>query len=44
MGWKVHDPVSGEVRVAKLYVAVLGASNYTYVEPVFCEDVATWGV
>ena len=41
-GLRVHDAVSGEVRVAKLYVAVLGASNYTYVEPVFSEDVATW--
>ena len=26
-GLQVHDVVSGEVRVAKLYVAVLGASN-----------------
>jgi transposase len=41
-GLEVHDAVSGEVRVAKLYVAVLGASNYTYVEPVFSEDIATW--
>ncbi|HEY0092915.1 MAG TPA: IS21 family transposase, partial [Archangium sp.] len=41
-GLQVHEPVSGEARVAKLYVAVLGASNYTYVEPVFGEDVATW--
>jgi len=36
------DAATGEVRVAKLFVAVLGASNLTYVEPVFSEDVPTW--
>ncbi|NNB92032.1 IS21 family transposase [Corallococcus exiguus] len=41
-GVQVVDAVTGEVRVAKLFVAVLGASNLTYVEPVFSEDVATW--
>ena len=41
-GVQVVDAASGEVRVAKLFVAVLGASNLTYVEPVFSEDVATW--
>jgi transposase len=41
-GVEVQDAVTGEVRVAKLFVAVLGASNLTYVEPVFSEDVATW--
>jgi len=41
-GVQVVDTVTGEVRVAKLFVAVLGASNLTYVEPVFSEDMATW--
>jgi transposase len=41
-GVQVVDAVTGEVRVAKLFVAVLGASNLTYVEPVFSEDVPTW--
>ncbi len=41
-GIEVIDPLTGEVRVAKLFVAVLGASNLTYVEPVFTEELATW--
>ena len=41
-GVEVVDGASGEVRVAKLFVAVLGASSLTYVEPVFGEDVPTW--
>jgi transposase len=35
------DAATGEVRVARLFVAALGASNLTYVEPVFSEDVPT---
>ena len=38
----IVDRRTGEVRPAKLFVAVLGHSNYTYVEPVFSEDAATW--
>ena len=41
-GIEVIDPVTGEVRKAKLFVGVLGASGFTYVEPVFAEDIATW--
>ena len=41
-GIDVVDPVTGEIRTAKLFVAVLGASSYTYVEPVFSEDIVTW--
>src|SRR5205814_2172177 len=36
------DPLTGEVKVAKLFVAVLGASSYTYVEPELHEDLPTW--
>lgn len=41
-GIGVFDPERNEIRTAKLFVAVLGASNLTYVEPVFSEDLATW--
>jgi len=41
-GIDVVDPKTGEVKVAKLFVAVLGASSYTYVEPVLREDLPTW--
>lgn len=41
-GIDVIDPKTGEVSVAKLFVSVLGASNLTYVEPVFSEDLQTW--
>lgn len=38
----IVDPVTGEIVSAKLFVAVLGASNLTYVEPVLTEDLPTW--
>lgn len=41
-GIEIVDPKTGEVRVAKLFVAVLGASNLTYVEPVFTEELPVW--
>lgn len=41
-GIDVVDPLTGEIRTAKLFVAVLGASSFTYVEPVFSEDLPTW--
>ena len=41
-GLEVVDPATGEVRRAKFFVAVLGASNLTYVEPTFGEDLPTW--
>jgi transposase len=41
-GLPIVDPRTGEVRIAKLFVAVLGASNYTYVEAVLREDLPTW--
>jgi transposase len=33
-GIRVFDAASGEYRTAKLFVAVLGAGNLTYVEPI----------
>jgi len=41
-GITIVDPVTGECKTAKLFVAVLGASNLTYVEPVLYEDLPTW--
>jgi len=41
-GHDVVDPLTGECRKAVLFVAVLGASNLTYVEPVLHQDLATW--
>jgi transposase len=41
-GIDILDAKTGEVRPAKLFVATLGASSYTYVEPVLREDLPTW--
>lgn len=41
-GLEIVDPKTGEISTAKLFVAVLGASNLTYVEPVLSEDLPTW--
>ena len=41
-GIEIVDRKTGEVVVAKLFVAVLGASNFTYVEAVVREDLPTW--
>jgi transposase len=41
-GITIHDRSGGQARTAKLFLAVLGASNMTYVEAVLHEDLATW--
>ncbi|MEM6275244.1 MAG: IS21 family transposase [Myxococcota bacterium] len=41
-GISIVDPRTGECHTAKLFVAVLGASNFTYVEPVLNEQLPTW--
>jgi len=38
----VTDPSTGEIREAHIFVAVLGASNYTFVEAVWREDLESW--
>jgi transposase len=38
----VFDALTGEVRDAKIFVAVLGASNYTYAEARFSEALPDW--
>jgi transposase len=41
-GIEIVDPLTGVCATAKLFIAVLGASNFTYVEPVLSEDLLTW--
>lgn len=38
----VHNPSSGEIRQAQLFVAVLGASNYTYAEASWTQGLGDW--
>lgn len=38
----VVDPTSGEIRRAQVFVAVLGASNYTYVCATWQQTAADW--
>ena len=43
-GQKPHyvDPATGEVIEVELFVAVLGASNYTYAEATRTQQSADW--
>lgn len=38
----VIDPHTGEIRTAQIFVAVLGASNYTYLEATFTQQLEDW--
>jgi len=38
----VQDPATGETREAQLFVAVLGASNYTFAEATWTQGLADW--
>jgi transposase len=38
----VTDPQTGEVRQAQIFVATLGASNYTYAEAAWSQDLPSW--
>jgi transposase len=38
----IIDPVTDEVRSASIFVAVLGASNYTYVEATWDQTLPNW--
>lgn len=38
----IHDPRTGAVVPAYLFVAALGASNYTYAEAVLSQDLPSW--
>jgi transposase len=39
---EVVNPASGETRLAYIFVAVLGASNYTYAEATWSRDLTDW--
>jgi hypothetical protein len=41
-GLDVVNPLTGECQTAVLFIAVLGASNLTYAEPVLHQDLPTW--
>lgn len=38
----VVDPTTGEVRTAQIFVAALGASNYTYAEATWTQQLPDW--
>jgi transposase len=38
----VVDRLTGQVREAQVFVAVLGASNYTFVEAMWTQGLADW--
>ncbi|WP_292295107.1 IS21 family transposase [Marivita sp.] len=38
----VIDPETGEVRTAQVFVAVLGSSNYTFVEATWTQSLPDW--
>jgi transposase len=38
----IIDPCTGEIRKAHIFIAVLGASSYTYAEASLAEDLPTW--
>lgn len=42
MTMPVTDPKTGEVREAQIFVATLGASNYTYVEATWTQQLPDW--
>ncbi len=39
---RVNDPVSGKAKEAAIFVAVLGASNYTYAEALESQALSSW--
>ena len=38
----IVDPKTGEITEAQIFVAVLGASNYTFAEASLSQDLASW--
>jgi len=38
----ITDPVTGAIRLAEIFVAVLGASNYTYAEATWTQGLSDW--
>ncbi len=38
----IHDRLTGEIREAQIFVAVMGASNYTYSEATWDQSLPSW--
>ena len=38
----IHDPETGEVTQAQIFIAILGASNYTFVEATLSQSLPHW--
>jgi transposase len=38
----IADPATGEIRTAEIFVAVLGASNFTYAEVTWTQSLPDW--
>lgn len=38
----IHDPRTGEIRQAQIFVAALGASSYTYIEATWTQSLPDW--
>jgi transposase len=41
-GIPIVEPATGEIKEAEVFVAVLGASNYTYAEAVASQNLPSW--
>lgn len=39
---EIIDPITGEIRHAQIFVAVLGASNYLYAEATWSQQLSDW--
>jgi transposase len=39
---EITNPLTGEIRMAEIFVAVLGASNYTYAEVTWSKTLPDW--
>lgn len=39
---EVTDPETGEIQEAQIFVATLGASNYTFAEPTLSQELSSW--
>ncbi|NIS62491.1 MAG: IS21 family transposase [Proteobacteria bacterium] len=39
---EITDPETGEMHQAQIFVATLGASNYTFAEATLCQDLRSW--
>ena len=39
---EIVDPRSGEIRTAQIFVAVLGASNYTFADATWSQNLSDW--